>query len=157
MSYREATVYIDGKFVKGEDAKISVWDHAVLYGDAVFDTARVYDGKIFKLDEHIDRLFDSAKGLTIKPPVDAAKMKEIVVETVKRNAITSGQIRIISHPGRRSSGNRSHDLSQGLDYCKCSAGSAHARPRRRASSYFYGTQEITHLGGLQNQIDQLHR
>jgi len=95
LSYREATVYIDGKFVKGEDAKISVWDHAVLYGDAVFDTARVYDGKIFKLDEHIDRLFDSAKGLTIKPPVDAARMKEIVVETVKKNAITSGQIRII--------------------------------------------------------------
>ncbi len=95
VSYREATVYIDGKFVKGDDAKISVWDHAVLYGDAVFDTARVYDGKIFKLDEHIDRLYDSAKGLALKPPVNAAELKRIVVETVKRNGVTSGQIRII--------------------------------------------------------------
>ena len=54
----DTTVYIDGEFKKGDEAKISVWDHAVMYGDTVFDTARVYDGKIFRLDEHIDRLFD---------------------------------------------------------------------------------------------------
>jgi len=95
LSYKEAIVYVDGQFAKGADAKISVWDHAVLYGDAVFDTARVYEGKIFKLDEHIERLYDSAKGLALTPPVDAAELKKIVVATVKRNAITSGQIRII--------------------------------------------------------------
>jgi len=95
MSYRDAIVYIDGKFAKGEDAKISVWDHALLYGDAVFDTARIYDGNVFKLDEHIDRLFDSAKGMAITPPVERSELKKIVVETVKRNAITSGQVRVI--------------------------------------------------------------
>lgn len=95
LSISDAIVYIDGQFVKGEDAKISVWDHALLYGDAVFDTARIYDGNIFKLDEHLERLFDSAKGLNLTPPMDLAGLKQIVVETVKRNAITSGQIRII--------------------------------------------------------------
>ena len=95
MSYHDAIVYIDGNYVKGEDAKISVWDHGLLYGDAVFDTARVYDGNIFKLEEHLERLFDSAKGMAITPPVEMTTLKEIVVETVKRNAISNGQIRII--------------------------------------------------------------
>jgi branched-chain amino acid aminotransferase len=95
MSYRDAIVFVDGKFLKGDEAKISVWDHAVLYGDAVFDTARIYEGKIFKLDEHLDRLFDSAKGLNLKPPVEFTALKEIVIEVVKRNAISNGQIRII--------------------------------------------------------------
>ncbi len=95
MSYRDAIVFVDGKFLKGDEAKISVWDHAVLYGDAVFDTARIYEGKIFKLDEHLDRLFDSAKGLNLKPPAEFTALKEIVIEVVKRNAISNGQIRII--------------------------------------------------------------
>jgi branched-chain amino acid aminotransferase len=95
VSFRDALVFIDGKFVKGEEAKLSVWDHGLLYGDAVFDTARVYEGNIFKLDEHLERLFDSAKGLDIAPPVDMITLKEIVVDTVKRNAISNGQIRII--------------------------------------------------------------
>jgi len=95
VSLRDSLVFIDGKFVKGEEAKLSVWDHGLLYGDAVFDTARVYEGSIFKLDEHLERLFDSAKGLDITPPVSMSILKEIVIKTVKQNAISNGQIRII--------------------------------------------------------------
>jgi len=95
VSYRDAIVFIDGKFVKGEEAKLSVWDHGLLYGDAVFDTARVYEGNIFKLEENLGKLFGSAKGMDITPPVDMFKLKEIVIETVRRNAISNGQIRII--------------------------------------------------------------
>jgi len=90
VSLRDSLVFIDGKFVTGEDAKLSVWDHGLLYGDAVFDTARVYEGSIFKLDEHLERLFDSAKGLDITPPVSMSILKEIVIKTVKQNAISNG-------------------------------------------------------------------
>jgi branched-chain amino acid aminotransferase len=95
VSFHDAIVFIDGEFVEGEDAKLSVWDHGLLYGDAVFDTARVYEGNIFKLEEHLERLFGSAKGMDITPPVDIFKLKEIVIETVRRNSISDGQIRII--------------------------------------------------------------
>ena len=95
VGFQDSIVFIDGRFVKGEEAKISVWDHGLLYGDAIFDTARVYKGNIFKLDEHLERLFDSAKGLDITPPIAMIALKEIVVETVKKNAISNGQIRII--------------------------------------------------------------
>jgi branched-chain amino acid aminotransferase len=95
MSYSSSVVFLDGKFVKGEDAKISIWDHALLYGDAVYDTARLYDGQIFKLREHIDRLFDSAKGLAIVPPLDKEELAKIVMDVVKKNAIRNAQIRMI--------------------------------------------------------------
>ena len=62
-------IYIDGKFLNERDAKISVFDHGLLYGDGVFEGIRAYNGRIFKLKEHIDRLFCSAKAILLKMPM----------------------------------------------------------------------------------------
>jgi branched-chain amino acid aminotransferase len=86
-------VYIDGKFVRGEEAKISVFDHCVLYGDAVFEGIRAYGGKTFKLDEHLDRLFDSAKALSIPVPLTKDEFKEVVRTLLELNGLLDAHIR----------------------------------------------------------------
>jgi branched-chain amino acid aminotransferase len=88
-------VYIDGVFVPREEAKISVWDHGLLYGDGVFEAIRVYDWNIFKLKEHIDRLFESAKAIMIDIPLSKDEFISKVVEIVKKNNLRYGYIRII--------------------------------------------------------------
>ena len=89
-------VYIDGKFLRGEDAKISVFDHGLLYGDGVFEGIRAYDGAVFKLDEHIDRLHDSAKAIGIdKIPLTKQELKEALLETLRRNRLQNAHIRVI--------------------------------------------------------------
>lgn len=88
-------VYLNGKFVPKEEAKISVFDHGLLYGDGVFEGIRAYNGKIFKLDEHIDRLYDSAKIIMLDIPMTKEEMKKAVVETCKVNGIKSGYIRLV--------------------------------------------------------------
>ncbi len=99
MSFQDSIVFIDGRFLKGDDARISVWDHALLYGDAVYDTARVYDGFIFRLEDHIDRLFESARGIHLTPPLTKEQMKMSIVETVRRNAVRNAQVRVIMTRG----------------------------------------------------------
>ena len=91
----ELYVYFDGKFVLGNEAKISVWDHGFLYGDGIFEGIRLYDGKIFKLDEHIDRLFDSAKGIGLDIPLVREEIKQAILETVRRNRLKDAHIRPI--------------------------------------------------------------
>lgn len=76
-------VYIDGKFYDKKDAKISVYDHGLLYGDGVFEGIRVYHGKVFKLKAHVERLCDSAKGIGIKLPWTARAIAQAILETVK--------------------------------------------------------------------------
>jgi len=88
-------VYINGVFVPREEAKISVWDHGLLYGDGVFEAIRVYDWNIFKLKEHIDRLFESAKAIMINIPLSKDELISKVVELVKKNNLRYGYIRII--------------------------------------------------------------
>jgi len=88
-------VYIDGRFVKGEEAKISVWDHGLLYGDGVFEGIRAYDGKVFKLDEHIERLLHSAKALKITVPLTKEELKRVVLETLRINGLKDAHVRII--------------------------------------------------------------
>ena len=61
----DLNIYIDGKFLAGEDAKICAWDHALLYGDGIFEGIRAYNGYVYKLDEHIDRLYNSAKAIQV--------------------------------------------------------------------------------------------
>jgi branched-chain amino acid aminotransferase len=92
---RDSTVYINGKYLAGDEAQVSVWDHGLMYGDAVFDTCRLYDGKLFAVTQHIDRLFDSAKGILLTPPFTAEELKEIIIQVVKRNKIANAQIRMI--------------------------------------------------------------
>ena len=80
-------IYIDGKYCSERGARISVFDHGLLYGDGIFEGIRAYNGRVFKLKEHIDRLFCSAKAILLKIPMDHADIMTAVVETCRRNRI----------------------------------------------------------------------
>jgi len=88
-------IYLDGRFVQKEEAKVSVFDHGLLYGDGVFEGIRAYNGKVFRLDAHIDRLYDSAKTIDLQPPYQKEKMKGLVTETVRRNGLKDAYIRLV--------------------------------------------------------------
>ncbi|AEF96823.1 branched-chain-amino-acid transaminase [Methanotorris igneus] len=88
-------VYLNGKFVDKEDAKISVYDHGLLYGDGVFEGIRAYDGVVFKLKEHIDRLYDSAKSICLKIPMSKEEMEKVVIETLRVNNLRDAYIRLV--------------------------------------------------------------
>ena len=88
-------IYIDGAFYGRDDAKISVFDHGLLYGDGVFEGIRVYNKRVFELDAHIARLYDSAKAIALTIPLDPAEMTAATVETVRRNELVDGYIRLV--------------------------------------------------------------
>lgn len=103
-------VYINGKFYKKEDAKISVFDHGLLYGDGVFEGIRSYNRLVFKLKEHIDRLFESAKSIMLSVPLNKEQMIKAVIATLKENNLNDAYIRLVVTRGEG-------DL--GLDPRKC--------------------------------------
>jgi branched-chain amino acid aminotransferase len=103
-------IYFNGKFVPKKEAKTSVYDHGFLYGDGVFEGIRAYSGRVFRLDEHIDRLYDSAKALYLKIPLSKEEMKKAIIETLKVNNLKDAYIRPIVTRGEG-------DL--GLDPRKC--------------------------------------
>ncbi len=88
-------VYIDGKYYDEKNAKVSVFDHGLLYGDGVFEGIRAYNGRVFKLKEHIDRLFYSAKAILLEIPLSHAEIMKAVVETCRRNKLRDGYIRLV--------------------------------------------------------------
>ena len=88
-------IYIDGKFYEERNAKISVFDHGLLYGDGVFEGIRAYNGRVFKLKEHIDRLFHSAKAILLQIPMTPTRMVAAVKETCRRNRVRDGYIRLV--------------------------------------------------------------
>jgi branched-chain amino acid aminotransferase len=88
-------IYIDGKFFSERDAKVSVFDHGLLYGDGIFEGIRAYNGRVFKLREHIDRLFYSAKAILLKIPISHAAIMKAVVETCRANKIRDGYVRLV--------------------------------------------------------------
>jgi branched-chain amino acid aminotransferase len=88
-------IYIDGKYYSERDARISVFDHGLLYGDGIFEGIRAYNGRVFKLKEHIDRLFCSAKSILLNLPMAHAKIMTAIVETCRRNKIRDGYIRLV--------------------------------------------------------------
>ena len=88
-------VYIDGEYLPKEAAKISVFDHGLLYGDGVFEGIRSYKGRVFKLDEHLQRLYDSAKAIMLKIPISIEEMEEAVLETLRRNQLHDAYIRLV--------------------------------------------------------------
>ena len=88
-------IYIDGKYYNEHNAKISVFDHGLLYGDGLFEGIRAYNGRVFKLKEHIDRLFCSAKAILLKLPMAHAEIMAAVVATCRRNRIRDGYIRLV--------------------------------------------------------------
>ncbi len=92
---REPVVYLDGQFVPKSEAKVSVFDHGLLYGDGVFEGIRAFDGYVFKLAEHVDRLYESAKCLELDIGIGKEAMNETVVETLRRNDLRSAYIRLV--------------------------------------------------------------
>ncbi|HXX37256.1 MAG TPA: branched-chain-amino-acid transaminase [bacterium] len=92
--------YVDGRFVPKEQATVSVYDHGFLYGDGVFEGIRAYQGRIFKLREHVERLFESAHTLGIKIPMTREAVADAIVETVRRSGLQDAYIRPIVSRGR---------------------------------------------------------
>ena len=88
-------VYINGKFVPQEEAKISVFDHGLLYGDGVFEGLRSYRGKVFRLEEHIRRLYESAKAIWLEIPLPQDEMREAVNDAIRVNKIDDGYVRLV--------------------------------------------------------------
>ena len=88
-------IYMNGKMVSEKDAKISVFDHGLLYGDGIFEGIRAYHGRVFLLEEHIDRLYDSAKAIMMEIPMTKRQMINAVVATCKANKMKQGYIRLV--------------------------------------------------------------
>jgi branched-chain amino acid aminotransferase len=97
-------VYISGKLVDQEQATVSVFDHGLLYGDGVFEGIRVYGGKVFRLEEHVRRLYDCAKAIRLEIPMSPAEMSQAVEQTVAANGIGDGYVRLVVTRGAGSLG-----------------------------------------------------
>jgi len=108
---KEVQIYIDGQYYPKSQAKISVYDHGFLYGDGVFEGIRAYNGVVFKLKEHVDRLYSSAHAMTLKIPLTKGQMIEAVLATIRKNKLKDAYIRLVVTRGVG-------DL--GLDPRKCS-------------------------------------
>ena len=103
-------IYIDGRHYEKDDAKVSVFDHGLLYGDGVFEGIRAYNGRVFHLREHLGRLFNSAKAILLDIPIAREKLEAAIVETVRLNGLKDAYIRVVVTRGVG-------DL--GLDMRKC--------------------------------------
>ncbi len=103
-------IYLDGKFVPEEEAVVSVFDHGLLYGDGVFEGIRAYNNRVFKLHEHLVRLYESAQAIALTIPISMEEMQEVVLETLRRNNLRDAYIRLVVTRGKG-------DL--GLDPSKC--------------------------------------
>lgn len=101
---------MNGEYVKKEEATVSVFDHGFLYGDGIFEGIRVYNGNIFRLREHLERLYDSAKSILLEIPYELEEMEHLVVESVRKNGLNDAYIRLVVSRGVG-------DL--GLDPAKC--------------------------------------
>ena len=92
---KDAKIYIDGKFYSEANAKISVFDHGLLYGDGIFEGIRFYNGRVFRLEEHLLRLWDSARSICLEIPTTMPDMTEAVLETIRQNHLRDGYIRLL--------------------------------------------------------------
>src|SRR5437660_9150363 len=88
-------IFIDGRYDAEGNAKISVFDHGLLYGDGIFEGIRAYNGRVFRLKEHIDRLFYSAKAILLTPPMSHAELMKAVIDSCRENKIRDGYIRLV--------------------------------------------------------------
>ncbi len=105
-------VYVSGELKEKEDACISVYDHGLLYGDGVFEGIRAYGGRVFQCKQHIDRLFDSAKGIALDIPLSKKEVHEAILQTLHANDLTDAYIRVVVTRGAG---------TLGLDPTKCSS------------------------------------
>ncbi|MCP3738363.1 branched-chain-amino-acid transaminase [Rossellomorea sp. BNER] len=95
----EQWIYLNGQYVKKEEAVVSVYDHGFLYGDGVFEGIRMYDGNVFRLKEHVDRLYDSAKSIMLNIPQSKEELSDVIVETLRKNELRDAYIRVVVSRG----------------------------------------------------------
>ena len=107
---RELLVFLNGEFLPKSEAKVSVFDHGLLYGDGVFEGIRSYNCLVFKLKEHLARLYESAHTILLQIPMTQEQMTEAIIETLKRNSLRDSYVRVVVTRG-------TGDL--GLDPAKC--------------------------------------
>ncbi|HHU62602.1 MAG TPA: branched-chain-amino-acid transaminase [Clostridiales bacterium] len=93
-------VYIDGEFYKKDEAKVSVFDHGYLYGDGVFEGIRAYNGRVFRCEEHIDRLYDAAKAIALEIPMTKEELIEAMLATIRKNQLRDCYIRLVVSRGK---------------------------------------------------------
>lgn len=106
----EKTIYCNGEFVNESEAKVSLFDHGFLYGDGIFEGIRAYHGRVFKLNEHLRRLYESAQSIALNIGMSVKDMETVILETLRRNQLRDGYIRLVVSRGKG-------DL--GLDPAKC--------------------------------------
>lgn len=97
-------VFIDGQLLPKEDARVSVFDHGLLYGDGVFEGIRFYNGRVFRCEEHMDRLFDSAKAILLTPPMSKEETAQAMLDTIRANDLRDGYVRLVLTRGEGSLG-----------------------------------------------------
>lgn len=88
-------IYIDGEFFDQADARISVFDHGLLYGDGIFEGIRFYNGRVFRMQEHMDRLWESARSICLEIPISRKEMDDALLETIRQNDLRDGYVRLI--------------------------------------------------------------
>src|SRR5689334_12243121 len=88
-------IYLDGEFLDQSEAKVSVFDHGLLYGDGVFEGIRFYNGRVFRMEAHMDRLWESARSICLEIPVSREAMDEALLETIRQNKLHDGYVRLI--------------------------------------------------------------
>jgi branched-chain amino acid aminotransferase len=110
-------IYIDGEYYSEENAKISVFDHGLLYGDGVFEGIRIYRGRVFELDPHIDRLYASAQALALEIPLARPDLVEAMMETIRRNEIQDGYVRLVVTRGKGDLGLNPNKCPKATVFC----------------------------------------
>ena len=91
--------YVNGQYVRKEEASISIYDHGFLYGDGVYEAIRSYDCVVFMLREHLDRLYESAKSIKLNIPFEKEELSKVIVEVLKRNQLKNGYVRVVLSRG----------------------------------------------------------
>jgi branched-chain amino acid aminotransferase len=110
-------IYLDGNWVAPEAATVSVFDHGLLYGDGVFEGIRVYGRRVFRLDAHLGRLYDSARAIALTIPLDRAAMRTVVEDAVRRNRQVDGYLRLVVTRGRGELGIDPRSCPQPTVFC----------------------------------------
>ena len=111
------TIYCNGEFVPEAEAKVSIFDHGFLYGDGIFEGIRAYHGRVFRLGQHLTRLYESAKSIHLQIPLSVAEMEEVVLETLRRNGLCDAYIRLIVSRGKGDLGLDPNKCPQAGIYC----------------------------------------
>lgn len=146
----ERTIYCDGRLLPESEAKVSVFDHGLLYGDGIFEGIRAYNGRVFKLTDHLKRLYESAKSINLNIGIPIQEMQELLLETLRRNDLRDAYIRLIVTRGKG-------DL--GLDPNKCIKASIICiadQIKLFASEMYENGLEVRTVATRRNNVDSLN-